>query len=86
MTAGAGWAEAPAAPEGLPYHRIHEAGRPGLWRPIAGFLLMLLGFVAIGALVATVVFALVWAVLFVRLRRRVQAGLAVTRPGEALVS
>jgi len=62
MTAGAGWAEAPAAPEGLPYHRIHEAGRPGLWRPIAGILLMLLGFVAIGALVATAIFALVYAV------------------------
>jgi uncharacterized protein len=60
MTAGAGWDG--AAPEGLPYHRIHEAGRPGLWRPMTGFLLMLLGFVAIGALVATVVFAILYAV------------------------
>jgi uncharacterized protein len=60
MTAGAGWGS--AAPEGLPYHRIHEAGRPGLWRPMTGFLLMLLGFVAIGALVATVVFAILYAV------------------------
>jgi membrane protease YdiL (CAAX protease family) len=62
MTAGAGWASAPAAPEELPYHRIHEAGRPGLWRPAAGFVLMLLGFVAIGALVATAIFAIVYAV------------------------
>jgi uncharacterized protein len=60
MTAGAGWGS--AAPEGLPYHRIQEAGRPGLWRPMTGFLLMLLGFVAFGALVATVVFALLYAV------------------------
>jgi hypothetical protein len=60
MTAGAGWGS--AAPEGLPYHRIHEAGRPGLWRPMCGFLLMLLGFGAIGAVVATVVFVLVYAV------------------------
>ncbi len=62
MTAGAGGVGAPTAPEGLPYHRIHEAGRPGRWRPICGFLLMLLGFVAIGAVVATAVFALVYAV------------------------
>jgi membrane protease YdiL (CAAX protease family) len=61
MTAGAGGAGAPTAPERLPYHRIQEAGRPGLWRPIAGFLLMLLGFVAIGALVATAVFAVAYA-------------------------
>ncbi|HET8665969.1 MAG TPA: type II CAAX endopeptidase family protein [Nocardioides sp.] len=53
---------APTAPEGLPYHRIQEAGRPGWWRPVLGFVLMLLGFVAIGAVVATIVFALVYAV------------------------
>src|SRR5215467_2421508 len=58
MTAGAGWGS--AAPEGLPYHRIQEAGRPGLWRPITGFLLMLLGFVAIGAVVATAIFAILY--------------------------
>lgn len=53
---------APTAPEGLPYHRIQEAGRPGWWRPVLGFVLMLLGFVAIGAVVATIVFALIYAV------------------------
>jgi membrane protease YdiL (CAAX protease family) len=62
MTAGAGWGNAPAAPEGLPYHRIQEAGRPGTWRPFVGLLLMLLGFVAIGALVATGIFAVIYAV------------------------
>jgi uncharacterized protein len=49
-------------PEALPYHRIQEAGRPGLWRPLTGVLLMLLGFVAIGAVVATVVFTILYAV------------------------
>ena len=62
MTDGAGWGTAPVAPEGLPYHRIQEAGKPGVWRPVMGFLLMLLGFVAIGALVATGVFAIIYAV------------------------
>jgi membrane protease YdiL (CAAX protease family) len=62
MTAGADGGSAPAAPAGLPYHRIQEAGRPGLWRPITGFVLMLLGFVAIGAGVAMAVFAVVYAV------------------------
>ena len=46
MTAGAGWGNAQAAPDGLPYHRIQEAGRPGVWRPLVGLLLMALGFVA----------------------------------------
>jgi membrane protease YdiL (CAAX protease family) len=62
MTAGAGWAQPPAAPEVLPYHRIHEAGRPGAWRPILGLVLMLAGFVLIGALVATALFAFIYAV------------------------
>ncbi len=62
MTAGAGWGNAQAAPDGLPYHRIQEAGRPGVWRPLVGLLLMALGFVAIGVVVATVVFAVVYAV------------------------
>jgi membrane protease YdiL (CAAX protease family) len=62
MTAGAPGLSAPTAPEGLPYHRIQEAGRPGWWRPVLGFVLMLLGFVAIGAVAATVVFALIYAV------------------------
>lgn len=61
MTVEAG-RDAAAAPDGLPYHRIQEAGRPGLWRPILGLVLMLFGFVAIGALVATGVFAIVYAV------------------------
>ena len=62
MTAGADSASAPAAPDGLPYHRIQEAGLPGVWRPVLGFVLMLFGFVAVGALVATGVFAIVYAV------------------------
>jgi membrane protease YdiL (CAAX protease family) len=47
-----------AVPEGLPYHRIHEAGRPGVARPIAGIVLMLVGFLVIGAVVAAVALAL----------------------------
>src|SRR4051794_11004445 len=62
MTTGAGVAGDREVPQGLPYHRIHQAGRPGWWRPVLGVLLMLLGFVAIGALVATGVFAIVYAV------------------------
>jgi hypothetical protein len=54
--------DAAAAPDGLPYHRIQQAGLPGLWRPVLGLVLMLFGFVAIGALVATGVFAIVYAV------------------------
>jgi membrane protease YdiL (CAAX protease family) len=46
-------------PEGLPYHRIHEAGLRGVRRPIIGILLMLVGFLLIGAIVATVALA-VW--------------------------
>ena len=63
MTAGAGSGSAPpAAPHRLPYHRIQEAGRPGVWRPILGCVLMLLGFVLIGASVATIVFVIIYAV------------------------
>jgi membrane protease YdiL (CAAX protease family) len=61
MTAGAD-RDAVGVEDGLPYHRIQEAGRPGLWRPILGLVLMMLGFVAIGAVVATLVFVLVYAV------------------------
>jgi membrane protease YdiL (CAAX protease family) len=49
-------------PAGLPYHRIQEAGRPGVWRPLVGILLMFLGFAAIGVVVAEIVFALYFAV------------------------
>jgi uncharacterized protein len=59
---GSTWASDPVDPDGLPYHRIQQAGRPGAWRPLTGIVLMLLGFVAIGAVVATAVFALVYAV------------------------
>jgi membrane protease YdiL (CAAX protease family) len=59
---GAAREGAPEVPDGLPYHRIQELGRPGLWRPLAGILLMFLGFAAIGLLVAQVVFALYFAV------------------------
>ena len=41
---------------------------------------------AVAVLVATVVFALVWAVLFERLRRQVAGGGTLARPEEALVS
>jgi membrane protease YdiL (CAAX protease family) len=58
---GSTWLRGPVASEGgLPYHRIQEAGRPGLWRPILGVLLMFLGFVALGAAVASALFALVY--------------------------
>src|SRR3954469_14378653 len=61
MTVGADWEQVESS-EGLPYHRIHEAGRPGVWRPLVGFVVMFLGFFAIGALVATAVFAVIYAV------------------------
>jgi CAAX protease family protein len=31
----------PPMPDGLAYHRLHLAGRPGAWRPVVGVLLML---------------------------------------------
>ncbi|HEX3931463.1 MAG TPA: CPBP family intramembrane glutamic endopeptidase [Nocardioides sp.] len=49
-------------PAGLPYHRIQEAGLPGLWRPLAGIVLMFLGFAVIGAVVAEAAFAAYFAV------------------------
>jgi uncharacterized protein len=30
----------PPVPDGLEYHRLHLAGRPGAWRPVVGVLLM----------------------------------------------
>lgn len=59
---GSTWLWGPVAPEGLPYHRIQEAGRPGVWRPLAGIVLMFLGFAILGAAVASLIFALVYAV------------------------
>ena len=58
MTAsGSSWRpEADSRPVGLPYHRIQEAGRPGLWRPLVGIVLMFLGFVVFGAAVASILF------------------------------
>ncbi len=46
-------------PAGLPYHRIHEAGLAGWWRPVVGTVMMLLGLLVIGGLVALIPFA-VW--------------------------
>jgi membrane protease YdiL (CAAX protease family) len=59
---GSTWLSGPVAPDGLPYHRIQEAGRPGAWRPLAGIVLMLLGLLLVGAVVATIVFQLVYLV------------------------
>jgi membrane protease YdiL (CAAX protease family) len=56
-----GWGVEPVAPDGLPYHRIHEAGRSGVTRPIAGIFLMLFGFLLIGATVASLVMWLFFA-------------------------
>ncbi|HEY3527520.1 MAG TPA: type II CAAX endopeptidase family protein [Nocardioides sp.] len=59
---GSTWLRGPVAPDGLPYHRIQEAGRPGVWRPLVGILLMFLGFALFGVLVATVVFEIAYVV------------------------
>jgi membrane protease YdiL (CAAX protease family) len=61
-SSGSTWLRGPVAPDGLPYHRIQEAGRPGVWRPLTGIALMFLGFALFGAAVASAVFALVYAV------------------------
>ncbi len=49
----------PAVAEGLPYHRIHELGRPGAWRPLLGAVLAGFGLMVVAGLVAVVPF-LVW--------------------------
>jgi len=49
------------APTGLPYHRLHEAGSPGWWRPVVGICIMLAGLTVIGATVALIPFALWYA-------------------------
>jgi membrane protease YdiL (CAAX protease family) len=46
-------------PEGLPYHRIHEAGLPGEWRPVVGVILAAVGLLVVGSLIALVPFV-VW--------------------------
>jgi membrane protease YdiL (CAAX protease family) len=46
-------------PEGLPYHRIHEAGLPGEWRPVVGVVAAALGLLVVGSLVALIPF-LIW--------------------------
>ncbi len=48
-----------AAPTGLPYHRIQEAGLPGWWRPVIGSIIMLVGLTVVGGLVALIPFV-VW--------------------------
>lgn len=48
-----------AHPVGLPYHRLHEAGLPGWWRPVVGTTCMLAGLLVIGGLVAAIPFV-VW--------------------------
>jgi membrane protease YdiL (CAAX protease family) len=44
---------------GLAYDRLHEAGRPGWWRPVVGSLSALVGLLIVGGLVALIPF-LVW--------------------------
>lgn len=61
-SAGTGGSPGPADPSGLPYHRIQEGGRPGLWRPLVGILLMFLGFAAFGVVIAQILFAIYFAV------------------------
>jgi membrane protease YdiL (CAAX protease family) len=51
-----------AAPTGLPYHRLHEAGLPGWWRPVIGICIVLLGLTVVGGLVAIVPFVVWYAV------------------------
>lgn len=50
-----------AAPTGLPYHRIQEAGLPGWWRPVIGSVIMLVGLTVVGGLVAIIPFAVYYA-------------------------
>jgi uncharacterized protein len=47
------------AADGLPFHLIHEAGRPGWWRPVVGILVMLIWLLLFGGLVAMIPF-LIW--------------------------
>jgi uncharacterized protein len=49
----------PVVPEGLPYHRIHEAGLRGGWRPLVGVILAAIGLLVVGSLIVLIPF-LVW--------------------------
>jgi uncharacterized protein len=49
------------APTGLPYHRLHEAGLPGWWRPVIGLCIMVAGLTVFGGLVAVIPFGLWYA-------------------------
>jgi uncharacterized protein len=49
-------APAEAQRVGLPYHRIHEGGLAGWWRPVVGTVVMLVGLLVIGGLVAIIPF------------------------------
>ena len=49
-------------PTGLPYHRLHEAGRPGWWRPVLGSFIMLFGLTVFAGLIAIIPFVVWYAV------------------------
>jgi membrane protease YdiL (CAAX protease family) len=52
----------PVVPPGLPYHRIHEAGLRGGWRPLVGVILAAVGLLVVGSLIVLVPFLLWYAV------------------------
>jgi membrane protease YdiL (CAAX protease family) len=52
-------AAAEKVPEGLPYHRIHQAGLRGEWRPVVGIVGAALGLLVVGSVIALIPF-LVW--------------------------
>jgi uncharacterized protein len=49
----------PVVPTGLPYHRLHDAGLRGWWRPVVGACIMLAGLLVIAGVVALIPFV-VW--------------------------
>ena len=46
-----------SGPPGLPYHLVQRGGRPGVWRPIVGVLLLTVCFVAVVPVLVQVPFA-----------------------------